>query len=275
MISLFNNSSGFRRIVFALSGLLAAWFYIIASPLPRDNLRFSFSGWPDAKISISVDRGNGYLPENTLTLLPSSGPVNKNYQLGIDDRNLRGMRINFNSGMGRAELSRIGISTRYGEFSLDCGQLQMSPGMAVATKAVAGGCAYQVAGHDPHLEIRYPRYAFSWSFLLLLLPYAAGFGVLVFLALLVASEYPIDLSRSENLANERAIRLFYALLAVGAIGFIWLDLNVSSLGLWTNITGAIADNSRILGSARAIRSDEWLVQTPMYLSQLHKRIWGH
>lgn len=49
---------------------------------------------------------------------------------------------------------------------------------------------------------------------------------------------------------------------------VYLELNGSSIAMWDGILN-IEDKSTILGTARAIRTDEWAVATPMMLSQYH------
>lgn len=54
------------------------------------------------------------------------------------------------------------------------------------------------------------------------------------------------------------------------ITLVILKINGSSIGMWENIVTSKAGNfnsANVIGKSRAIRSDEWNVQTPYYLSQ--------
>jgi hypothetical protein len=74
-------------------------------------------------------------------------------------------------------------------------------------------------------------------------------------------------TKNQWLINKLSIRL-YLILLFGFASFVYLNLNVSSIGMWKAYVHAQADDGILLGRPRAIRSDEWLVQTPFYSSQV-------
>lgn len=59
----------------------------------------------------------------------------------------------------------------------------------------------------------------------------------------------------------------YIIALVLFIILIVLKVNFSSVGEWNNYTNEIEHNNVLIGKSRAIRSDDWLVQTPMMISQ--------
>jgi hypothetical protein len=96
----------------------------------------------------------------------------------------------------------------------------------------------------------------------------AIFGIFDLFVLLYAAAIIIQGAKG---ANESLYRFRYAILAVLFICLISLKLNFSSIAMWNNYVHSdktnIYQEDIIFGKARAIRSDEWLVQTPAYLSQ--------
>lgn len=71
--------------------------------------------------------------------------------------------------------------------------------------------------------------------------------------------------------NNYIYKYRYALLTIVFVFGVSLKLNLSSISIWDNYVESEKLNpyeeTLIAGKARAIRSDEWLVQTPMYFSQ--------
>lgn len=61
--------------------------------------------------------------------------------------------------------------------------------------------------------------------------------------------------------NKRFLMAFICFILL-----VLLKVNFSSIGNWDNYTNQNTNNT-LLGTPRAIRSDEWLVSTPFYLSQ--------
>jgi len=72
-------------------------------------------------------------------------------------------------------------------------------------------------------------------------------------------------------SNHFVYKFRYIFLLLVFIFSLSLKLNFSSIGCWESYINSEkidkSDITVILGKARAIRSDDWLVQTPMYLSQ--------
>jgi len=89
--------------------------------------------------------------------------------------------------------------------------------------------------------------------------------------LILAAYFSFSFKCSFNKVNEIMYKFRYIFLLILFIFSISLKLNFSSIASWENYIGSEKINKNditvILGKARPIRSDEWLVQTPMYLSQ--------
>jgi hypothetical protein len=67
-----------------------------------------------------------------------------------------------------------------------------------------------------------------------------------------------------------SIKYRYLIGLIIFITLVALKINGSSIGMWENIVTSKAGNfntANIIGKSRAIRTDEWNVQTPYYLSQ--------
>ncbi|MEZ4526772.1 MAG: hypothetical protein R2941_12700 [Desulfobacterales bacterium] len=62
---------------------------------------------------------------------------------------------------------------------------------------------------------------------------------------------------------------FLILFAVFAVSVLF-KLHFSSIGMWDDVLKNKTENyrkTRLVGKNRNIRSDEWLVQTPLYMAQ--------
>lgn len=69
------------------------------------------------------------------------------------------------------------------------------------------------------------------------------------------------------LLNARSCNL-YLLAAYFFIAFLSFNLHSSSIGVWKAYVPSTPTNGVLLGEPRAIRSDEWLVQTPLIASEV-------
>uniref|UniRef100_UPI0032D56FC8 DUF7657 domain-containing protein n=1 Tax=Paenibacillus sp. Marseille-Q4541 TaxID=2831522 RepID=UPI0032D56FC8 len=84
-----------------------------------------------------------------------------------------------------------------------------------------------------------------------------NFMVIITLLLIYLSIWRID----------KLVKYRYIIGLTIFIVFMLLKLNGSSIGMWNQILGEPKSENRIFGVERSIRSDEWLVQTPYFLSQ--------
>ncbi|MEO2207447.1 hypothetical protein ABGV42_27455 [Paenibacillus pabuli] len=66
---------------------------------------------------------------------------------------------------------------------------------------------------------------------------------------------------------DTVIKYRYLIALIIFVLFVALKLHGSSIGMWNNNISQADTNSKIFGIDRAIRSDEWLVQTPYMFSQ--------
>lgn len=73
-----------------------------------------------------------------------------------------------------------------------------------------------------------------------------------------------------NVSVDQLIRFRFFIAALIVVLLVSLNVNGSSIGMWDSFVTQRDDGKTtdvIFGKNRAIRSDEWLVQTPYYLSQ--------
>lgn len=59
----------------------------------------------------------------------------------------------------------------------------------------------------------------------------------------------------------------YIIAAAALVILVLFRVNMSSIGKWSDYVNEPSSNNVLLGIARAIRSDDWLVQSPMMLAQ--------
>lgn len=70
---------------------------------------------------------------------------------------------------------------------------------------------------------------------------------------------------------KKCIRYRYLLALILFVVLTVCKVNGSSIGAWTNYVPSNTSSSVLLGKVREIRSDEWLTQTPYYLSQANSK----
>lgn len=63
------------------------------------------------------------------------------------------------------------------------------------------------------------------------------------------------------------IKYRYVIAGIMLVITVFLKINLSSVGMWSSYVNDKNSNNVLLGVARGIRSDDWLVQTPMMLAQ--------
>lgn len=63
------------------------------------------------------------------------------------------------------------------------------------------------------------------------------------------------------------IKKRYIIAGVILVITVLLKINLSSIGMWSSYVNSSESNNVLLGEARGIRSDDWLVQSPMMLAQ--------
>jgi len=78
----------------------------------------------------------------------------------------------------------------------------------------------------------------------------------------LASHSPI-----EEIRFDYKTRAYFVALALYLLVTTCVGINGSSVGRWANVFGDTSARTNILGTAKAIRSDEWAIQTPAILSQ--------
>ena len=66
---------------------------------------------------------------------------------------------------------------------------------------------------------------------------------------------------------DKLFKYRYAIAGVVLIILVLFKINFSSMDAWRGFLGEAQEKSNIIGRARSVRSDEWLVQTPMMLAQ--------
>lgn len=93
-----------------------------------------------------------------------------------------------------------------------------------------------------------------------------GFIYCVYLLILV---YKILSKNSLKLKKilEYLLKYRYVIAVIVLVILTLGKINFSSMDEWRNFLGETQETSKIVGKSRAIRSDEWLVQTPMMIAQ--------
>ena len=83
-------------------------------------------------------------------------------------------------------------------------------------------------------------------------------------------EKPKANQADSNLVLDLFLKLRYLIGVLVIVVIVTFNLNGSSLGVWDKYVSQRDDGKKtdvIFGQNREVRSDEWLVQTPFYLSQ--------
>lgn len=83
-------------------------------------------------------------------------------------------------------------------------------------------------------------------------------------------EVPYEKTNPFEWIIDQIIRFRYIIGILFLILIVVLNLNGSSIGSWDKIVSERSDDKKsdvIFGENRAVRSDEWMVQTPFYFSQ--------
>lgn len=218
-----------------------------------------------ARISIDDEDGKGSREAGTLSLMGDG----KNHVYEVDVGNALTKKISIMLGIAQDELRirKLSYESYLYTRTVACDEIQFNQAV------VSGQAACVLNGHKAKSNIDFTvlkkkniaQIKLKWGILAEGLSYALLVFILIFLA------FHVDVSKTESgtgwIINNRSIRL-YLLLFFGFASFVYLNLNVSSIGMWKSYIHAEADDGILLGKARAIRSDEWFVQTPFYASQV-------
>ncbi|CAG9180237.1 DUF7657 domain-containing protein [Cupriavidus pinatubonensis] len=249
----------------------------------------------DANGELFVNTGSGYSPANSIRFQLQPDGVLHTYTINLPDVTPVAIRVDPGSAAGPVEVRSIevrgvGLRRFYRVDGLERSirslhDLDKLPVQGQMVRLLANGA-------DPYFELSVPYLGPTPGLLVrgLFTAMAAG-GTTVFaylLALLVGqavrlaqrciSVHPFVISffgRTANWCSDgRLIRLDYRagiflwFMAIVFLVMVGGKLHLSSIGMWnTYVPQANVQAAEVWGQARAIRSDEWVVQTPFMLSQ--------
>jgi hypothetical protein len=240
--------------------------------------------------------GGDYLPANRLTfeILPD-GQFHR-YSIEIRGRVPQALRVDPGSSSGDIEIRAIEVhGLGVNRFFSRATGLERSIRVEHQLKRLpdeGGAIRFESIGEDPYFDFpladgiaRHGR-----ALALMITALAGCAGVLVF-ALLFAvinrygpmlAQFPSDKSSSSSFVRRMACwlsdgrlvrtdRRFALFLCLAAVVFGLMvvgKFHFSSIGMWdAYVPQADKGSTELWGKPRAIRSDEWLVQTPFMLSQ--------
>lgn len=240
-------------------------FFILIKEEQRPELIFSVSNTNDAQGQLYFDRGKGFQESDMIPVpLVADGKMHE-YKISIRADALKKLRIDPGYGPGVVVFGDIFLKTRYGEQHVSCQDLHAGHALAPVGNSTAGQCGFTVADNDPSLAFTVK----SAPLLALTIPLhrwlkALGFALVVFCLFVYATH------RDSGAGATKAgrIRAFYLFTAAGFFVFCALNLNVSSQAAWGQYVSLDHGDGILVGHAKSIRSDEWLVQTPFYASQV-------
>lgn len=261
-----SNRPAYLAVTGALLALLS--FFVLALTSPG-RLHFEMANDNGDRGQIYVDSGRGYAPQNVVTLsLISNGELHQ-YDVDVATSLPDAIRLDIGESAGSVRLGQIRFDTLLYTQTVSCEDLRLVH--AVERRSMTGdACELRAIADDPYVDFAVASRSIfrglhiKWREVLAGLAYALLTSLLVFATCRVRNS---DVALPARwLLNERAAR-WYAMLAIGFVSFVFLNLHVSSMGQWKYVLSPEVPSGVLLGEPRPIRSDEWAVQTPFYASQ--------
>lgn len=288
-----------RAVLWALLFGAACAALVLVLALRGNDLRVEFTLASDTgtqgELFHSTD--GAYAPARSVPFAILPGKVAHRYSLDVASRvPLRAIRVDIGTGPGPIVLHGLTVAGSLRGMTSGVHALPLqSARLNDAVRSADDGAALHLraTGGDPYIDLTLPPAVVAaitrWhrTTAVALAAAAALLGVLLaWLALTARAglrrafpsglRWPTWLHRLGATASDDATIRFDppATLAValavllGGIG-VAANLNFSSVGMWDAYLPPAADApaSTLIGTPRAIRSDEWLVQTPWMLSQ--------
>lgn len=243
---------------------------------PSSKLFFEMVSTNGTEGEVYVDAGNGYLPEGRKRF--SIAPDGKTHSYSIDVESPFPSSIRIDPGEQKSNFQIRRIKYENGLFSrtVECSELRLLHNI-IASENQMNECAYEAVGEDPYLDFvvlsakTLDTLEIQWSGifenLFQILVKSIGFGIVAFLLLVIVDRIKVTDTEEKWLTTTRSVK-FYVWIAIGFGLFVVFDLHVSSIDMWRHYIPTEVQGNVFFGNAQAIRSDEWLVQTPYYASQV-------
>lgn len=239
-------------------------------------------------------QGQDYIQARKVALQTVPDGKWRAYRVRIPNvQELARLRVDPAPGLGALSIRRIAVRTRHGTVSLVGGALhdaitatnELQPDGASRTQL-----DFRSVGSDPYLDFSLPPEASFLSlpgagifFKALKWGLAAGIGwfaLELLLSFLGRRLYAGRLHRTlvrvaDASSDEGVLRVTPGLVAMLAgcllafVGYVALDLHQSSIGMWEHVYPPKPVPQLVdIGTAKAIRTDEWNVHTPWMFSQV-------
>ncbi|KUE90270.1 hypothetical protein ASL20_03820 [Cupriavidus necator] len=250
----------------------------------------------DANGELFFNKGGGYAPANSIKFKLKPDGMLHTYKISLPSDVPVAIRIDPGTAPGLVEVQQIEVrGLGFRRFSKADGlersirTLHDLNALPVQGQAVR----LEASGTDPYFEFPLPHIYSAPTLLVrtLVISMAAGGATVVgyLLALLVRQaarrvrqRIGVQLmafgffTRSANCCSDgRLVRLdyragiFLCCMATVFLGMVGGKFHLSSIGMWnTYVPQANVRATEVWGQPRAIRSDEWVVQTPFMLSQV-------
>lgn len=259
------NRTTLIAAIVAFLSLVAFFVFVLKAP---STLYLELAVDNDGQGQVYIDSGNGYVPDKVRQVaLVADGRLHK-YALDIRNSLPRSIRLDPGSSIGNVRVAQIRFENRLYSRNVSCAGLRLLHAM-VRSQENLGECHLQAVADDPYLDFAIASTYRSQDISIEWLKLLEGLSFAVITFLLIRFALTRDSQRwpqSHWFLNARSLRL-YALLALGFFTFIFLNLHTSSVAEWRNFVVSDIPSGVLAGKSRAIRSDEWLVQTPFYASQ--------
>lgn len=261
----------------ALAGnLLALCLFFVLGALTPGRLHIEMSNSNSNSNSnidlgmVSVDSGDGkgFVHAGTVSLMTDG----KKHVYEVDAGNALSKMIRFIPSMnqGESRINKLAYESFFYSRVVRCDELQSIHSLEVITTS-QDECAFRSTGDKPSVDFavfkrkNYSQLQLKWGAVVEGLTYALLTFSLIYLAFRTSG--PQADATNKWFTSKLCIRL-YLILLFGFASFVYLNLNVSSIGMWKSYVHGQSDDGVLLGSPRAIRSDEWFVQTPFHASQV-------
>ena len=218
-----------------------------------------------ARISIDNEDGKGRREVGTLSLMGNG--INHVYEVDAGNALTKNVSIMLGTEQDELRINKLIYESYLYSRTVACDEIQSNHTVILNQ----GTCV--LAGHKAMSNIDFTvlkkknlaDFELKWG------NFWEGVSYALLTFILIFQAFRLNVPKADAdmgwITNNRSIRL-YLLLLYGFASFVYLDLNLSSIGMWKSYVHAEADDGILLGKARAIRSDEWFVQTPFYASQV-------
>ena len=276
-------------VLFALALLrLLGW----GNPLVQVVVELQSHAGADGQI-FYAQAGQGYVPDRSVTFAIIPDGQWHTYRIGIPElRGLDRVRVDPGSASGAVEIRRVAIEATGNSVALEGHQLSTAVGVINLMRVEASHGAdlrFVAMAPDPYLDFKLPTGAgvpskigkfVSW----------VGAAIAAAMLWLLLGEIIWPLFARRLAGYFRLPRVFHRLAAYvsdpgvivppqalalvvaalcGAVLYIALNLNQSSIGVWQEMYPAQSIKHLIdIGTPKHIRSDEWNTQTPWILNQV-------